>query len=163
MEAGSVSALRLRSGARTEEVRVLGENDAAIGDRRVSYRRSEDAGGASRIEIGGRGHRVVVAREGSKIWVWCDGDVRVFERAAGGSRPLAAGDSDDSLAAPMPGRVRRILVRQGDRVEKGAVLLALEAMKMEHAIRAPRDGVVARVRVAEGDLVEADTQLVELD
>jgi len=128
----------------------------------VAYRRTEAAGGAARIETGGYARRVVVAREGSKIWVWCDGDVRIFERA-GSARASAAGEDASDLVAPMPGRVRRILVREGDRVERGAVLLALEAMKMEHAIRAPRAGIVRRLRAGEGDLVEAGAELVELD
>jgi acetyl/propionyl-CoA carboxylase alpha subunit len=157
-----VSALRLRSGAKAEEVRLLGEGEAAIGSRRVFYRRTEADGGASRIEIGGCTHRLVVAREGSKIWVWCDGETRVFERATSARAP-AAGDHAAELVAPMPGRVRRILVREGERVERGAVLLALEAMKMEHAIRAPRDGVVVRLRVVEGALVDAGAELVELE
>jgi len=157
-----VSAWRLRSGARTEEVRLLGEGEAAIGNRPVSYRRTEAAGGTARIEIGGRAHRLVVARDGSKIWVWCDGEARVFERATS-ARAAAGGEHASELVAPMPGRVRRILVREGDHVERGAVLLALEAMKMEHAIRAPQDGVVARLRVAEGALVDAGAELVELE
>ena len=156
-----MSGLRLRAGAKAAEVRLLGEAEAAIGDRRVGYRRVEVAGAAARIEIDGREHRVVVAREGSKVWVWCDGEVHVFERAAG-RRSSATGEDASGLLAPMPGRVRRILVREGQRVERGAVLLALEAMKMEHAIRAPREGVVARLRAAEGDLVEAGAELVEL-
>jgi len=157
-----MSAVRLKSGEKVEEVRLLGEGEATIGSRRVSYLRTEAAGGAARIEIGGRGHRLVVARDGAKIWVWCDGKTGVFERVTTARAP-AGGEHAEELVAPMPGRVRRILVREGDRVERGAVLLALEAMKMEHAIRAPRDGVVARLHVAEGALVDAGTELVELD
>lgn len=63
----------------------------------------------------------------------------------------------------MPGRIRRIFVQAGDRVEKGQVVLVIEAMKMEHAIRAPRDGIVTRLEHAEGDLVEAGTVLAYLD
>ncbi len=63
----------------------------------------------------------------------------------------------------MPGRVRRTLVRPGERVAQGQVVLILEAMKMEHAIRAPRDGVVARLAHAEGDLVEAGTELAAIE
>ena len=62
----------------------------------------------------------------------------------------------------MPGRVRKVLVAPCDRVEKGAVLLILEAMKMEHAIRAPREGWVRRIAFSEGDLVDAGVELVEI-
>ncbi|MGH9364366.1 MAG: acetyl-CoA carboxylase biotin carboxyl carrier protein subunit, partial [Thermoanaerobaculia bacterium] len=63
------------------------------------------------------------------------------------------------LIAPMPGRVRKTLVAQGERVEKGQVVLILETMKMEHAIRAPESGQVVRLTHREGDLVEAGTEL----
>jgi 3-methylcrotonyl-CoA carboxylase alpha subunit len=62
----------------------------------------------------------------------------------------------------MPGRIRKTLVRRGDPVERGQVVLVLEAMKMEHAIRAPRDGIVTRLDHVEGDLVEAGTALAEI-
>jgi 3-methylcrotonyl-CoA carboxylase alpha subunit len=62
----------------------------------------------------------------------------------------------------MPGRIRKTLVEPGDSVERGQVVLVLEAMKMEHAIRAPRDGTVTRLDHAEGDLVEAGTVLAEI-
>jgi 3-methylcrotonyl-CoA carboxylase alpha subunit len=62
----------------------------------------------------------------------------------------------------MPGRIRRAFVAPGERVEKGQVLMVLEAMKMEHAIRAPREGVVSRLPHAEGELVEAGVVLVEM-
>ncbi len=84
-----------------------------------------------------------------------------FETARG-SRRAAAVEHLDGLAAPMPGRVRRLVAAEGSAVARGDVLLVLEAMKMEHAIRAPRDGVLERFRVAEGDLVEAGAELAEL-
>jgi biotin carboxyl carrier protein len=64
--------------------------------------------------------------------------------------------------APMPATVVRVLVREGDRVEKGETLVLLEAMKMELPVRAPDAGVVAAVRCREGELVQPDTVLVEL-
>jgi propionyl-CoA carboxylase alpha chain len=52
------------------------------------------------------------------------------------------------LKAPMPGRIRSLLVAAGDKVEKGQVLLVLEAMKMEHRITAPKPGIVTALNVA---------------
>jgi len=68
-----------------------------------------------------------------------------------------------SVKTQMPGRVVRVLVSEGDTVEKGSALVVVEAMKMENEIKSPRDGVVSRVSVAEGDLVEARAVLVELE
>jgi 3-methylcrotonyl-CoA carboxylase alpha subunit len=64
------------------------------------------------------------------------------------------------LTAPMPGRVTRVLAEDGARVARGAPLMVLEAMKMEHVITAPVDGQVERVKFAVGDLVgEGETLL----
>jgi len=62
--------------------------------------------------------------------------------------------------APMPGKVIKLLVSEGETVEAGASLLILEAMKMEHEVRAPEAGVVEQLLVAVGDQVEADAVLV---
>jgi len=149
----------------TKEVQV--DDTSAVVDGRAVRAEAGPAAGAIRsISVDGRPHRVAAVRSGDRIHVWCDGRSYEFQavhavragRAAGGGDHHAGG-----LVSPMPGRVRRVLVGDGARVERGQALLVLEAMKMEHSIRAPRDGVVRRVAVAEGDLVEAGVELVELD
>ena len=62
----------------------------------------------------------------------------------------------------MPGLVLKILAKQGDVVSKGAPLVVLEAMKMEHQIVAPKDGTVVKVNCVEGELVQPGVDLVEL-
>ncbi|MGH9815409.1 MAG: biotin/lipoyl-containing protein [Candidatus Acidiferrales bacterium] len=59
------------------------------------------------------------------------------------------------IVAPMPGKVVRLLVKQGDAVEAGSGLLVVEAMKMQNEIRAPKNGTVERLLVAEGQPVNA--------
>jgi biotin carboxyl carrier protein len=67
-----------------------------------------------------------------------------------------------AVAAPMAGRVVRLWVAEGDTVEAGQRLLAVEAMKMENEIRTPRDGVVEAISVAVGDAVDHGDDLVIL-
>ncbi|MCC6780962.1 MAG: acetyl/propionyl/methylcrotonyl-CoA carboxylase subunit alpha [Hyphomicrobiales bacterium] len=67
------------------------------------------------------------------------------------------------VVAPMPGTVTRILAEPGVELKKGAPLLVLEAMKMEHTLRAPADGRLARLNCAVGDFVQEGTELAELD
>jgi 3-methylcrotonyl-CoA carboxylase alpha subunit len=62
----------------------------------------------------------------------------------------------------MPGRVVQVRVRAGDQVARGAALLVLEAMKMEHTIVAPIDGAVVAVHYGEGDLVEEGVDLIDI-
>jgi biotin carboxyl carrier protein len=59
------------------------------------------------------------------------------------------------VVAPMPGKVVRVLVEAGDRVEAGQGLLVVEAMKMQNEIRSPKGGTVERLHVKEGQPVNA--------
>jgi 3-methylcrotonyl-CoA carboxylase alpha subunit len=64
-----------------------------------------------------------------------------------------------SLAAPMPGKVVKVMVAVGDAVAPGETLLILEAMKMEQPVKAAVEGTVTVLAVAVGDQVEADQLL----
>ncbi|MBM3532679.1 MAG: acetyl/propionyl/methylcrotonyl-CoA carboxylase subunit alpha [Alphaproteobacteria bacterium] len=98
-------------------------------------------------------------------------EVTVFD--AGGPRRLLFVDptrragldagAGGRLTAPMPGKLVQVLVRPGDKVEKGQPLVVLEAMKMEHTVKAPRAGKVAEVGYAAGEQVEEGASLVELE
>ena len=68
-----------------------------------------------------------------------------------------------SLAAPMPGRVIKLMVEAGVRVTKGQPLLILEAMKMEHTIAAPADGTVKEILYGEGDQVLEGAELLRVE
>ncbi len=65
--------------------------------------------------------------------------------------------------APMPGKVVKVLVKDGETVKSGQTLLVLEAMKMEQTTRSPADGVVKKVLVREGDQVTAGQILVVME
>ncbi len=82
-----------------------------------------------------------------------------------GKDVMASAHNDDSaaLTAPMPGTVTAIMVKQTDEVRKGAPLLVIEAMKMEHTIKAPYDGKVTKLVLSIGDLVQEGKQLIELE
>jgi biotin carboxyl carrier protein len=62
----------------------------------------------------------------------------------------------------MPGKIVKIAVAEGDEVEERALLVVLEAMKMEHRIEAPHAGTVRGVRVQAGALVRGGEQLLEI-
>ena len=64
---------------------------------------------------------------------------------------------------PQTGKVIKINVSEGDKVNKGDILLIIEAMKMENLIIAPGDAIVTRINVSLNDRVEATTALVDLE
>ncbi|MBV9277832.1 MAG: 3-methylcrotonyl-CoA carboxylase, partial [Candidatus Eremiobacteraeota bacterium] len=78
-------------------------------------------------------------------------------------RAHAAGASTGAIVAPMPGRIINVAAKAGDDVGEHALLMVLEAMKMEHRIEAPSAGTVKRVLVNEGELVRASAPLVEIE
>jgi len=71
-------------------------------------------------------------------------------------------ESGSNITSPMPGKVIKIAVEQGDTVAKGDLLLVVEAMKMENNILSPADAVVDRITVSAGDLVDSITTLIHL-
>jgi biotin carboxyl carrier protein len=85
-------------------------------------------------------------------------DPRARRQASGGA--VDAGPK--VITAPMPGKIVKLLVREGEEVAAGAGVLVMEAMKMQNELRAPRAGRVERIHVSEGEGVETGAPLVRL-
>jgi biotin carboxyl carrier protein len=83
-------------------------------------------------------------------------------RDRGQKSATALGSGRQNVAAPMPGKVVRVLVREGDAVEVGQGLVVVEAMKMQNEMKALRSGSVVEVRVRDGETVSAGDVLVVL-
>ena len=81
-------------------------------------------------------------------------------RAAAGGSVSEAGEYH--LKAPMPGMVVSILVEEGQKIEKGQVLLILESMKMQNELKSPRAGTIGRLRVKAGESVEQRQTLLSV-
>ncbi|MGB8930143.1 MAG: acetyl/propionyl/methylcrotonyl-CoA carboxylase subunit alpha [Anaeromyxobacteraceae bacterium] len=114
------------------------------------------------VDFGGARLRATVVRSGEDLVVMSQGHghrLTLFDPDAAAEREVAAG----SLAAPMPGKVIAVLVEAGDAVKRGAPLVILEAMKMEHTITSPRDGTVAAIHFATGALVSEGASLLALE
>jgi 3-methylcrotonyl-CoA carboxylase alpha subunit len=120
-------------------------------------------GGQLRADLAGRRINATVVIAGEKRHVFLHG--RSFILAA--VDPLfhagEGGGAEGGLTAPMPGKVIALIAKPGDAVEKGAPLLILEAMKMEHTIAAPAAGTVKDFRFAVGDQVTDGAELVEFE
>jgi biotin carboxyl carrier protein len=77
-------------------------------------------------------------------------------RKAAGSFSL---EGPQRIDAPMPGKIVRVLVKEGDSVQEGQGLVVVEAMKMENELRSPKAGVVKELHAQEGQPVEAGAKL----
>jgi acetyl-CoA/propionyl-CoA carboxylase biotin carboxyl carrier protein len=83
-------------------------------------------------------------------------------RRSGGGRKRASGTGGDALTSPMQGTIVKIAVAEGDEVAEGALVVVLEAMKMEQPLNAHKSGVVTGMRAAVGDVVTAGSVVCEI-
>jgi biotin carboxyl carrier protein len=149
----------LRSGSTEYEVTLEPGGLVRVNGREIPAKPARDGA----VRVGGDAGSIAwaVAR-GETRWVFLDGRAFEFERQRPGRRrPLAT--HHGTLTAPMPATVRRINVSPGDRVERGATLIVLEAMKMELPVRAEAPAIVESINCREGELVQPGAPLVELE
>ena len=133
--------------------------------RQLAIRPVRAADGGAGVEltltIDGGGRRAVVVRQGDRVLVAVDGRAHAFGLGEAPRRASAAAGAS-VVVAPMPGKVVRVLVSAGDRVEAGEALVVLEAMKMETMLRAEIAGTVSAIGAEPGVMVDAGVVLVEL-
>ena len=110
--------------------------------------------------LDGVARRLRVVRRGAELTVILAGRNHVLVQEDPLAPPRVETAGAERVAAPVPGRVARVLVRPGEAVAKNAPLVVIEAMKMELTLRAPLDGTVAQVRHQVDDMVEEGTELV---
>ena len=93
-------------------------------------------------------------RDGTRLTAILDGANHAWDLVDPLQPPAAAQSGGDAVVAPMPGRIIDVRVQPGAAVQRGDVLLVLEAMKVQMRLTAPRDGTIARIGAAVGDLVD---------
>jgi 3-methylcrotonyl-CoA carboxylase alpha subunit len=101
--------------------------------------------------------------DGDRFHVFCLGEALEFEWQNLLAHAADAEGGEGRLTAPMPGKVTAVLVEPGTVVEKGAPLIVMEAMKMEHTIGAPVSGRVVQVLFGVGDQVQDGAQLLMME
>ncbi len=69
----------------------------------------------------------------------------------------------EKVLAPMVGKIVKILVKPGDKVEEDQEIMVMESMKLESSIFAPCSGVIKEIKVSEGDRVEEDDELAVIE
>lgn len=167
---GEPAIARMIEGSHGVDVEI-DPNAAAAGRRNASDKRDivrfSFSGAASaaglRVTMNGDTFEARVVDHGKMKRVFIGADHHDLQHPDVLSGALAGHSAEGSLNAPMPGVITLLKARNGERVAAGAVLLIMEAMKMEHAIKAPHDGVVKSFRFKPGDQVKDGDLLVEFE
>jgi acetyl-CoA/propionyl-CoA carboxylase biotin carboxyl carrier protein len=158
-------SIRLRSGERTDHVHICGDPNAAevrVGDGKPRELHVSSIGDQLTLTLDRVRVEFTVAAADSKTWLFGDGVLAVLEEVR--EAPVRAEEEqggDAELTSPMPGAVVAVGVDDRAEVEAGAVIVTVEAMKMEHALTAPVDGVV-ELLVAVGDQVKVGQPLARI-
>lgn len=84
-------------------------------------------------------------------------------KTAGKKRFKANKEGGNTIDAPMPGKITKILKAEGQAVSRGENIIAMEAMKMEYTLKAEVDGVVKQINFKAGDQVTLGACLVEIE
>eukprot|EP00331_Platyophrya_macrostoma_P020530 CAMPEP_0176463474 /NCGR_PEP_ID=MMETSP0127-20121128/35907_1 /TAXON_ID=938130 /ORGANISM="Platyophrya macrostoma, Strain WH" /LENGTH=689 /DNA_ID=CAMNT_0017855635 /DNA_START=19 /DNA_END=2088 /DNA_ORIENTATION=- len=117
--------------------------------------------------IGSRAVTKEFYQDDCKLWVF-DNDGDVTEIELENEKKLAQStvvkdESKDKFKAPMPGTLIKLYVKEGDQILKGANILTLEAMKMEHTVKAPANVKITKVYSKQGAFVDAGATIVAFE
>ena len=116
-----------------------------------------------KIKIDGVDHSVQAQLLHGMLWVHHQGRTFTVDPSAGRkSRKKAAGGSSDQIAAPMPGKITKILVNAGQEITAGQAVLVMEAMKMEYTLKAEIAGQIGEISCTVGEQVVLGKTLVKI-
>ena len=111
------------------------------------------------LRIGNQAYEVKCERIAGQMFLWVGSACFAAEvrdpRSLRGRVRQVDDHGPKKLTAPMPGKIVRVLVRQGDEVEAGSGVLVVEAMKMQNEIKSPKKGTIQKILVGEGAAVNA--------
>jgi 3-methylcrotonyl-CoA carboxylase alpha subunit len=159
------TTFRLHVGERIDHVYLTGTPTAAIARVEDSETHSLSAsldGDQLTVTLDGLRTEYLVAATDHQIWLSGGGRTAMVEELREAPvRPDDEHSGDAELTSPMPGSVVAVGVQDGQRVDAGAVVVTVEAMKMEHALSAPVDGAV-ELLVAVGDQVKVGQPLARI-
>jgi acetyl-CoA/propionyl-CoA carboxylase biotin carboxyl carrier protein len=159
------TTFRLHAGERTDHVYLTGTPSAATARAEGGESRLLTAfldGDRLTVTLDGLRIEYLVAATDGQIWLSAGGRTAVVEEVREAPvRPDDEHSGDAELTSPMPGSVVAVGVQDGQPVDVGAVVVTVEAMKMEHALAAPVDGVV-ELLVAVGDQVKVGQPLARI-
>jgi biotin carboxyl carrier protein len=111
--------------------------------------------------------KMYVAATDTRIYVHLNGRVITLEKIDSSqktfSKELMEFGSKDQVTTPMPGKVVKILVKEGEKINLKQPLVIVESMKMENEIKSPSNGTVKSIHFKAGDLVETGQPIIKIE
>ena len=124
-------------------------------------------GGIYSVLLDGRSYEAKVVTGAEGLYVDLGGHRSVVQvrdpREAARAGKQGVGEGRQTVSAPMPGKVVRVLVSEGDEVKPGDGLVVVEAMKMQNEVQAPHGGTITAIRIEAGARCERGDILLEYD
>ncbi len=119
------------------------------------------------ISFDGKNRQVYVASSENEIFVCIDGRIIRLGKALSDEQKFSHEGFEfgakDEITTPMPGKIVKILVAEGERVALKQPLVIVESMKMENEIKSPTDGTVRSIHFKAGDLVEPGQTIIKIN
>jgi len=159
------------AGGKEHEITV-DDNTVRVGERVLALDARTLEPGSYSILVDGKSYMVEVDGKVPDLTIHLCGhtitlnllDARRKMLAQAAARTAGAAQAGPTVVrSPMPGKVVKVLVKEGDDVKSGAGVMVVEAMKMENELRAPRDGKIVKVLVHDGQTVESGEELAQIE
>jgi biotin carboxyl carrier protein len=153
-----------------EIIEALSESKAAGIESSVNgnkYSISAMGSGRFLVEANGIRKSVCCIIKNNKSYIEIDGIhlelIIPSEDGANAGGAAGAVGEKDKIYAPMPGKIVKLLVNEGDTVAQKQPMVIVEAMKMENQVNSPSDGKVKKINFADGDQVDTNRPIIELE
>ncbi|MBN2227015.1 MAG: hypothetical protein JW763_06590 [candidate division Zixibacteria bacterium] len=139
--------------------------EVSIGDRK--YIVKPLSSGKYTVELNGVRHTVCCMVRDGKVFADVEGMLLELTIPSEDG-DMAGGDAGmvgekDKIYAPMPGKIVKLLVKEGDDIAEKQPLVIVEAMKMENQVNSAANGKVKKINFQNGDQVNTDTPIIELE
>lgn len=140
---------------------------AVVGEKEYRFNVSRISPNCFSLLFGNKSRIVYAAETDDKIYIHINGRVIKLENATGDQKTFSKDSLEfgikDEVTTSMPGKVVKILVKKGDKVQAKQPLVIVESMKMENEIGSPADGIVKSIHFGPGDLVEPGQPIIKLE
>jgi len=140
---------------------------AAIGDNKFGFDVARISANCFSIAFNDKNRTVYAAENDDEIFIHLDGRVVQLTKVGNDTQKFTSDGVEfgakDEIATPMPGKIVKILVNEGDTIKTGQPLVIVESMKMENEIKSPTNGTVKSIHFGDDDLVEPNQPIIKLE